>query len=541
MGTSPGGAKEQLSRTSWSAEFQNLSARHTLKRASRKELKDIPSQSARRAKIICTIGPACNTEPAMRDLLRLGMDIARLNFSHGTHEDHALNILRLRRAAEREGRTVCILQDLQGPKIRTGQLERHEPVQLKSGSVVTITPQDVPGTAARISTTFPDLARELTAGARILLSDGLIELRVRGVRGDDVLCDVLNGGTLGEHKGINLPGIALSIPALTKKDRKDLEFGLAHGVDAVAISFVRTAADVSMVKQIIAKHSSDVPVIAKLEKPQAIDHLEEILEAADGVMVARGDLGVEMAPEKVPVIQKHVIRRASSWRKPVITATQMLESMIENPRPTRAEASDVANAIFDGTDAVMLSAETASGQYPRESVSIMARIVIEAECNMGDFVQYRRRREHRGLSVAETICESIAHSAEDLPMGAIAVFTETGNTARMISKYRPKVPIFAFTHAEPVVHRMNLYWGVHPVRCRQAHSAEQMVTMAEQDLVRRGLLKPGDVLGVVAGTRQASGSTNLMRLHVVTSEEAESIAQKRPRSKKAQPKKTQAK
>jgi pyruvate kinase len=494
------------------------------------------SSSLRRAKIICTIGPACNTEPAMRDLLRLGMDIARLNFSHGTHDDHAHNIQRLRRAADREGRTICILQDLQGPKIRTGQLERHEPVQLKSGTVVTITPQDVPGTAMRISTTFPDLARELTAGARILLSDGLIELRVRGVRGDDVLCDVLNGGTLGEHKGINLPGIALSIPALTKKDRKDLEFGLAHGVDAVAISFVRTAADVSMVKQIIAKHSSDVPVIAKLEKPQAIDHLEEILEAADGVMVARGDLGVEMAPEKVPVIQKHVIRRASAWRKPVITATQMLESMIENPRPTRAEASDVANAIFDGTDAVMLSAETASGQYPRESVSIMARIVIEAECNMGDFVQFRRR-EHRGLSVAETICESIAHSAEDLPMGAIAVFTETGNTARMISKYRPKVPLYAFTHSEPVVRRMNLYWGVHPVRCRQAHSAEQMVTMAEQDLVRRGLLKPGDVLGVVAGTRQLSGSTNLMRLHVITDEEAESIAQKKPRPKNLQPRK----
>lgn len=500
---------------------------------------------ARRAKIICTIGPACNSEAAMRDLLRLGMDVARLNFSHGTHEDHAHNIQRLRRAAEREGRTVCILQDLQGPKIRTGLLERHEPVQLKTGSVVTITPQDVPGTATRISTTFPDLARELTAGARILLSDGLIELRVRSVRsqarGDDVLCDVINGGLLGEHKGINLPGIALSIPALTKKDRKDLEFGLAHGVDAVAISFVRTAADVQMVKQIIARRGSDVPVIAKLEKPQAIDHLEEILEASDGVMVARGDLGVEMAPEKVPVIQKHVIRRASSWRKPVITATQMLESMIENPRPTRAEASDVANAIFDGTDAVMLSAETASGQYPRESVAIMSRIVVEAECNMGDFVQFRRRREHSGLSVAETICESIAHAAEDLPMGAIAVFTESGNTARMISKYRPKVPIFAFTHAEPVVHRMNLYWGVEPVRCRQAHSAEQMVTMAEQDLVRRGLLKPGDVLGVVAGTRQLSGSTNLMRLHVVTDEEAEQIARpKKPRIKKP-PKKARSK
>ncbi len=459
----------------------------------------------------------------MRDLLRLGMDIARLNFSHGTHEDHAHNIQRLRRAAEREGRTICILQDLQGPKIRTGPLERHEPVLLKTGAVVTITPQDLPGSATRISTTFPDLARELTAGARILLSDGLIELRVRGIRGKDVLCDVLNGGMLGEHKGINLPGIALSIPALTEKDRKDLEFGLSHGVDAVALSFVRTAADVSMVKQIIAAHHSDVPVIAKLEKPQAIDHLEEILEAADGVMVARGDLGVEMAPEKVPVIQKHVIRRASAWRKPVITATQMLESMIENPRPTRAEASDVANAVFDGTDAVMLSAETASGQYPRESVSIMSKIVVEAESNSSDF-QFRRRREHRGLSVAETICESIAHSAEDLPMGAIAVFTETGNTARMISKYRPQADIFAFTHLESVVHRMNLYWGVHPVRCRQARSAEQMVSMAEQDLVSRGLLKPGDVLGVVAGTRQASGSTNLMRLHVVTSEEAERIA-----------------
>src|SRR5271165_2127478 len=349
-----------------------------------------PAPSAsRRAKIICTIGPACSTESAMRDLLRLGMDIARLNFSHGKHEDHARNIARLRRAADREGRTVCILQDLQGPKIRTGLLVGHEPVLLKTGTVVTITPQDVPGTATRISTTFPDLARELAPGARILLSDGLVELRVSGVRGQDVLCDVLNGGMLGEHKGINLPGVALSIPALTEKDRKDLEFGLDHGVDAVAISFVRTAADVSMVKHIIATHHSDVPVIAKLEKPQAIDHLEEILEAADGVMVARGDLGVEVPPEKVPVIQKHVIRRASAWRKPVITATQMLESMIENPRPTRAEASDVANAIFDGTDAVMLSAETASGQYPRESVSIMARIVVEAECNLADFTQPR--------------------------------------------------------------------------------------------------------------------------------------------------------
>jgi pyruvate kinase len=479
----------------------------------------------RRAKIICTIGPACHSEAEMRDLLRLGMDVARLNFSHGSHEDHARNIERLRRSAQKESRTICILQDLQGPKIRTGRLERHEPVQLESGSTVIITPRDIAGTATRISTTFPDLAREVTTDSRILLRDGLIELRVRTVRGKDVVCHVLNGGTLGEHQGINLPGTALSIPAMTEKDHKDLEFGLKHGVDAIALSFVRSAADVNAVKQIVISHGSDTPLIAKLEKPQAIDHLEEILEASDGVMVARGDLGVEMAPEKVPVIQKHVIRRAAEWRKPVITATQMLESMIENPRPTRAEASDVANAIFDGTDAVMLSAETASGRYPREAVAMMSRIVVEAESNMGEFTLPRRRRDRHGLSVAETICESIAHAAEDLPMGAIAIFTETGNTARMISKYRPQAAIYAFTHNSTVAQRTNLYWGVHPMKCGQKLSSDAMVDVAEYELLRRGLLKAADVLGVVAGTRQASGSTNFMRLHVVTSEEAGAVKQ----------------
>ncbi len=319
----------------------------------------------------------------MRDLMRLGMDVARLNFSHGAHEDHARNIDRLRAAAEKEHRTICVLQDLQGPKIRTGSLERHEPVLLKSGSTVVITPRDIAGTATRLATTFPGLAREVAAGARILLRDGLIELRVSAIRGQDIVCDVLNGGMLGEHQGINLPGTALSIPAVTEKDLKDLKFGLAHGVDAVALSFVRSAADVNMVREIVRKQGADTPLIAKLEKPQAIDHLEEILGAVDGIMVARGDLGVEMPPEKIPVIQKHVIRRCAVWRKPVITATQMLESMIENPRPTRAEVSDVANAIFDGSDAVMLSAESASGKYPREAVSMMSRIVIEAESKTG--------------------------------------------------------------------------------------------------------------------------------------------------------------
>jgi pyruvate kinase len=483
----------------------------------------------RRAKIICTIGPASNSEAAMRDMMHLGMDVARLNFSHGTHEDHAHNIERLRAAAEKENRTICILQDLQGPKIRTGRLENHEPIALKSGSTVIITPRDIIGTPARISTTFPDLAREVTAGSRILLRDGLIELRVRTIRGKDVICEVLNGGMLGEHQGINLPGTALSIPALTEKDRKDLEFGLKHGVDAVALSFVRTAADVNMVRQIVTSLGSDTPLIAKLEKPQAIDHLEEILEAVDGIMVARGDLGVEMAPEKVPVIQKHVIRRCAAWRKPVITATQMLESMIENPRPTRAEVSDVANAIFDGSDSVMLSAESASGRYPREAVAMMARIVVEAEGNMTEFMHQRRRDRH-SLSVAETICESIAHAAEDLPMGAIAIFTETGNTARMISKYRPQTPIYAFTPNRTVAQRTHLYWGAQPMMCTPGLLAEEMVQIAERELLACHVLKPGDVLGVVAGTRQLSGSTNFMRLHTVTPEDVNAAIHPRMKS-----------
>src|SRR6202046_352278 len=452
--------------------------------------------ATRRAKIICTIGPACHSEAAMRDLMRLGMDVARLNFSHGSHEDHARNIERLRSAAEKENRTICILQDLQGPKIRTGRLQNHEPVLITSGSTLVITPRDITGTAIRISTTFQDLAREVGVGARILLRDGLIELRVRTVRGKDVVCDVLNGGTLGEHQGINLPGTALSIPALTQKDRKDLEFGLKHGVDAVALSFVRTAADVNMVRQIVAGLGCDTPLISKLDKPQGIDNIEEILEASDGVMVARGDLGVEMAPEKVPVIQKHVIRGAAVWRKPVITATQMLESMIENPRPTRAEASDVANAIFDGSDSVMLSAETASGRYPVEAVKMMDRIVIESEAVMfAEPDNYRRRSAHVRLSISETICESMAHAAEDLDIGAIAVFTETGTTARQLSKWRPKPPIFALSSVPKVIRRMNLLWGVHPLACNTMSTTEPMVEEAEDILKKGGYVKPQEILG----------------------------------------------
>jgi pyruvate kinase len=488
---------------------------------------DFALAATRRAKIICTIGPSSNRGATLRDLMRLGMDVARLNFSHGTHQEHARNIARLRRAARQENRFICILQDLQGPKIRTGRLKGHEPVGLKTGSKVTVTPRDVAGTSSLIATTFQGLAQEVRPGAPILLSDGLIELRVIQVRSGDVECEVVNGGMLAEHQGINLPGAVLSIPALTSKDRADLEFGLKHGVDIVALSFVRSAADVRSVKQIITARGRDVPVIAKLEKPQALKQLDEIFQVADGVMVARGDLGVEMPAEKVPVIQKYVIRRAADWRKPVIIATQMLESMIENPRPTRAEASDVANAVFDGTDAIMLSAETASGLYPREAVAMMAKIVVEAESNMAEFTQPRRRQQRR-LSIAEAICESIAHAAEDLHLGAIAVFTESGNTALLISKYRPQAEIYAFCRALQVCNRLSLLWGVRPVLRKQALTAEEMLSAAEQELLRRGRVKSGDVLGVVAGTQMASGSTNFMRLHLVTAEEEGRVSTRKP-------------
>ncbi|HET7206223.1 MAG TPA: pyruvate kinase [Terriglobales bacterium] len=477
----------------------------------------------RRAKIIGTIGPASNSESVMRDLLRLGMDVARLNFSHGTHAEHARAIKRLRHAAQQEGRPVCILQDLQGPKIRTGRLKGGKSVLLPEGEHLVITPRDIPGTENVISTTFQTLANEVEVGSRILLADGLIELRVSRIDGEDVECEVINGGLLGEHKGINLPDAVLSLPSLTDKDRQDLEFGLKHGVDMVALSFVRSAADVRALRQVVSDLGGNVQIVAKLEKPQALDDLDDIMEASDAVMVARGDLGVELPPEKVPVIQKHIIRTAAEWRKPVITATQMLESMVENPRPTRAEASDVANAIFDGSDAVMLSAETASGKYPREAVAIMGRIIVEAERNSREETALRRRRNTHRLSIAETICESMAHAAEDLDMAAIAVFTESGNTARLISKYRPKAEIFAFSQARPVCNRMNLLWGVHPMCHSQARSAEEMVAIAESELLRQGKIKPGDVMGVVAGTQLASGSTNFMRLHVALNGGAEKM------------------
>jgi pyruvate kinase len=474
---------------------------------------DSPSQ--RRAKIVATLGPASNTEPVIRDMIHAGVDVVRLNFSHGSHERKAAVIEKIRKLSKEERKPLCILGDLQGPKIRTGLLKDHQPVLLKAGHRLVITPREVPGTAALVSTTFTTLAENLEQGSRILLSDGLIELRVHEINGEDVTCEIVNGGLLGEHKGINLPGVLVRTPSLTEKDAEDLDFALRHGVDAIAVSFVRTAEDVSLVRNRVGALGFHTWIIAKLEKPQAVEHLDAILQVSDGIMVARGDLGVEVAPEKVPAIQKYIIRRAAEYSKPVITATQMLESMIENPRPTRAEVSDVANAIYDGTDAVMLSGESAVGKYPIEAVAMMSRIVTETERHIKENIEKEPHERPTHLSIAETICEATAHASDDLDLRGIALFTESGSTARQLSKYHPGAPIFALSPLDVTVNRLNLLWGTTPIRCPKANTTEAMVDLAESMLEKGGYVRPREVIAIVAGTRTKSGSTNFLRLHVM--------------------------
>ncbi|MGA2299537.1 MAG: pyruvate kinase [Candidatus Acidiferrum sp.] len=467
----------------------------------------------RHSKIVCTIGPATRSPRMIRKLLLAGMDVARLNFSHGTHAEHAQSFAMLREAAAAFEKPIAILADLQGPKIRTGALAGGGTVTLRAGQQFVITTAKILGDSTRVSTIFHPLPREVKAGDRILLSDGLIELRVERIRKQEVICQVVNGGLLGEHQGINLPGVKLRVPALTNKDREDLRFALAHGADYIAVSFVRRPEDVLLAKSLIRRARKDTPVIAKLEKPEAIENLEAILRASEGVMVARGDLGVEMSPERVPVVQKNIIARAREFRRPVITATQMLESMIENPRPTRAEASDVANAIFDGSDAVMLSAETASGKYPVEAVQMMARIIEEAEASIHE---YPRPVPQERLKVPETVAELVCHASLELHMKLIAVFTHSGFTARLISRYRPLVRIVAFTPEANTRRRMALLWGVTSRQISDIKKIDGLAAIAEKRLLEERLVRKGDVIGIVAGTPMGiRGTTNFMKFHVI--------------------------
>ncbi|MFQ5663149.1 MAG: pyruvate kinase [Terriglobia bacterium] len=467
----------------------------------------------RKAKIVATIGPASRAPRMLRALLEAGMDVARLNFSHGQHSEHARTLRDLRHLTPLHKHSLAVIADLPGPKIRTGRLANGRPVELRSGQRLRLTGQHLVGNRERIAINYPRLAQDVRPGDRILLSDGLIELRALGTKGQEVLCRVSNGGTLGERKGVNLPGVKLSVSSLTPSDLGHLKFALAQGVDYIAQSFVRAADDVRQLKRLIRRAGHDTPVLAKIEKPEALENLGAILEAADGVMVARGDLGVEMSPEQVPVAQKRIIALANEHRLPVITATQMLESMMENPRPTRAEASDVANAVFDGTDAVMLSGETAAGRYPREAVEMMRKIICEAEAVPG---RLPHRIPAQPLRVAETVAETVAVAAEQLQMKAIAVFTESGYSARLVSKARPAPPVIAFSPHLEVRRRLALLWGVLPRRIPQVREVDALAREAERCLAREKLVKKGDIVGIVAGTPLGTkGTTNLLKFHTI--------------------------
>jgi pyruvate kinase len=471
-------------------------------------------QHARRAKIVATLGPA--TDDLEADLVRAGVDVVRLNFSHGTHEDHARRAKAVRAAASEAQRAVAIMQDLQGPKIRVGSLVGGGPVQLSPGQQLDITTRDVVGTPKCISCTYAGLPADVKPGDRVLLDDGRIRLSVLRTSADTVTTCVEEGGLLGEHKGINLPGVHVSAPALTDKDRVDLAFGLQHlEVDYVALSFIRSAAELREAQAVVRALPSEVPLIVKLEKGEAIDDLDAILGVADAVMVARGDLGVELAPEQVPMLQKRIIQDANLRGIPVITATQMLESMVSEETPTRAEATDVANAVWDGSDAVMLSAETAAGRHPLLAVTMMDRIVRAAE-SAGLFEPRRgRRRADRppGESSAAAVTHAARVLAEDVGASAIVGVTRTGMTAHLLSRGRAPAPIYAFSPDERVCRRLALWWGVTPVHQPLAPDLEGTISAMEHHLLASGVATAGETVVVASSHPQHFGvHTNFVKL-----------------------------
>lgn len=459
----------------------------------------------RRAKIVATLGPASQDAATLDRMIAAGMNVTRLNFSHGTHAEYAALIGRVRAAAERAGKPICILQDLQGPKIRVGDLPT-DFIELKRGEKVTLTTRDWSSNGHseenHIPVDFNELPRFVQAGSQILLDDGNLELEVTSVQSAAVQANVIVGGKLKSHKGINLPGAQIDIPGMTHKDEEDLAKGLEFGVDMIAISFVRKAEDVLRVRKAIAEHAPDridTPIIAKLERGEAIENLHEILDAADGVMVARGDLGVELPPQAVPIAQKQIIDAANQQGKLVITATQMLDSMILNPRPTRAEASDVANAIFDGTDAVMLSGETAVGKYPVETIAMMDAIVREAEVHLRQWGHWKGAWTSALRDDAMSITRAAKELAQDVSVAAVTVITQSGRTARLMSKAFPRVPILGLTPEPRTYNRMALYWGVMPIMVDLSNSVDDMLASVEATAFRLPNMKPGQQVVITSG------------------------------------------
>jgi pyruvate kinase len=467
----------------------------------------------RRAKIVCTLGPASREPAFIGHMIDEGMNVARINFSHGDAEDHKAVIAAVRAEAQKRDRPVAILQDLQGPKIRVGRFVTGS-IELEPGAELTLTTRDVPGTQEIVSTTYAGLPGDVKPGDVLLLDDGLLSLEVIEKDATDVATRVLIGGTLKNNKGINLPGVKVSAPALTEKDRRDLQVGLEVGVDFIALSFVRHPDDV---KEAVAlakrKDGKHIPIIAKIEKPEAIECLDDIIDASDGIMVARGDLGVEMGAEKVPLIQKRCIEATNAQGKVVITATQMLESMISNPRPTRAEASDVANAVLDGTDAVMLSGETASGKYPLLAVRTMARIVEEIEASSRFKTRFDAATLHFQTS-ANAIAKAAVVASRQMSANVIVCVTESGGVARLVSEYRPESRIVVLTSQETVYNRLALYWGCEPMRAPQAPSFDEMIKDVERRLLEKKLAKAGELAVIVVAVPIGAGhSANTLHLH----------------------------
>jgi pyruvate kinase len=465
----------------------------------------------RRTKIVCTIGPSSNREDILREMILSGMDVARLNFSHATHAEHRKTLQLIRRISEELDRPVAILQDIAGPKIRIGKV-KNERITLHAGETVNITTAPAISTREQISVNYPQLISDVKQGDTILLADGSIQLEVNSVEDDIVKCTVVEGGILTSHKGVNLPSVTLQTPTITEKDRDDIIFGVKNNVDYIAISFIRAPEDLHQARKIIADAGGSIPVIAKIEKHEAVRRIEEIIAASDGVMVARGDLGVEIPLEEVPLIQKKIIRLANLAGKPVITATQMLRSMVEKNRPTRAETTDISNAILDGTDAIMLSEETANGNYPLQSLQVMSKIAQVTEASE----EFTEQMQHRKLTPPQNIPDAISHAAcsiaESLNAAAILTPTRSGNTARLIARYRPKQPIIALCTNQKTRRQLNLIWGVHPEFTEATASTDQVIRNSKHIAKQRGL-KTGDLVVITAGMPAGTpGTTNLIKV-----------------------------
>ena len=470
----------------------------------------------RKTKIICTMGPAVDNEEQLRTLVLAGMDAARFNFSHGTHESHLATLVKVKRVRDELGAAVATILDTKGPEIRVKSFESG-PVTLVEGDKFTLTTSEVPGTSERVSVTYSNLHNELRPGCRVLIDDGLIELQVSEIRGQDIECTLVCGGELSSNKSINIPDVHIQLPSLTEKDREDLRFAVEQDFDFVAASFVRKASDVEDIRACLHEYGGDhIRIISKIENREGVDNLEEIIAASDGLMVARGDLGVEIPAHEVPILQKRMISKTRMAGKPVITATQMLDSMIRNPRPTRAEVSDVANAVFDGTSCVMLSGETASGKYPLEAVATMVDTIKAAEQATDYWGRFRKVEFTPGRSINDAVTHSCCLTAMDLEADAILTPTQTGHTARMISRFRPACPIVAFTTTERARRQLAISWGVKPVLAGYVDSTDRLFSMCVQSALKEGLVESGQMVVITAGIPIGhSGSTNLIKAQVV--------------------------